>query len=255
MRIYPQLVVSIACLCLVPPASGQISQAEGMQREANLNEWLNDSDLPQHLRAEASRIQSARHAVNSRGSQLGQKWQSFRSDVDRYNSNCAGRRMTTQSEKNSCENLRSNLNSNRARLQSEGSGIQSAAAPVSSAYESLRGAVQSHRAAQSGADQQSWHAAWSKGRADAIGCYPVNAHGYCSGAGGDYTSCQDGYSNGFNDGAASRDQNLERAYAQGMHAAEAGQENAGFGHPDGQGSCRTQWVQEYNRGHFEGRGS
>ena len=226
-----------------------------MQREASLNDWLNDSDLPQHLRAEASRIQSARNAVNNRGSQLGQKWQAFRSDVDRYNSNCAGRHMTSQGDKSRCENLRSSLESNRARLDSEGSSLRSAAAPIHTDYQALHGAVQSHRAAQSGADQESWHTAWSKGREDAIGCYPVNAHGYCSGAGGDYTSCQDGYNNGFSDGTGSRDQTLERAFALGKNAAEAGKDNGGFSHPDGQGPCRTQWVQEYNRGHFEGRGS
>ena len=231
-------------------ATAQISKVEAMRRDAELNQWMNDATLSNALRDEAARVQSARSAVNDRGSRFGQMVQAHKLSGDQYNDGCTGRPLT-QSERVSCNQRLASLKSERSRLDSEHMQLQRDASSVNADYKALRRDVQSHLAAQAGADQKSWHVAWSQGRQDAIDCSPVNAHGYCSNSGSDYASCQHGYSQGFADGATTRDQMLDRAYALGKRAAQDGKENSSFNHSDAQGACRTQWVQEFNRGYFE----
>ena len=72
-------------------------------------------------------------------------------------------------------------------------------------------------------------------------------------SGDEYAACDAGYRQGFADGDQIRDAALQRAWQIGNDDAKAGQENASFDHPDAGGTCRIQWTQHYNRGHFQGR--
>lgn len=242
----------LALMLMPTPADGVgVDQSEAARRDAELTALMNAADLPAHLRQEAARIQSARQSVNSRTGQLNQELQALRQEGQRYNSQCRGQ--LSPPEASSCRSWRSRLESRDQQFRSASQSHSNEAARVDAEYRRFRGEVQAYRAAQQGADQGSWHQAWSRGRQDALNCSPSNAHGHCSGVGGDYASCQDGYSTGFQDGSGLREQRLQQAYQLGNQHGATGRENQSFGHPDAQGPCRIQWIQRYDQGHFEGR--
>jgi len=249
-----RLTTTLFFLVLFLP-SGVAAQgdAASSQRDAQMQAWSRQ-DLSPSLRAELEAMYSQRQAHNAMVANSSQGWQQFRNNVDSYNNSC-GRAATSRPSPTECLSRRRDLDRQKAELDSKGAGYARAAAALIARYNDLARRIESYLATQRGADQGSWETAWKKGRTDAVSCSPSNGHGYCSGAGGDYSSCQDGYTRGFTDGAAVRDLAMQRAYEVGRAAGAGGEENASFNHPDAAGSCRISWVQEYNRGHLDGRQS
>ncbi len=239
-----RLTTTLFCLILVLPR-GAVAQgdAASSQRDAQMQAW-SQQDLSTSLRAELEALYSERQTHNSRVASFRQHFQQLVGD---YNSSCVGQRLDASAQAR-CRSKRQTLE----QEQANGAEFPQLAAALISRYDDLARQIESHLAANRGADQASWETAWQRARTDALSCSPSNGHGYCSGAGGDYASCQDGYARGFQDGAGARDLRLQRAYDIGHTHGAAGEENVAFNHPDASGSCRIQWVQEYNRGHFDG---
>ena len=228
---------------LLPHGADAQGDAASAQRDAQMQAW-SQQDLSASLRAELEQLWSERQAHNAWVAAFRQHFQQLVSD---FNNSCVGQRLDASAQA-SCRSKRQTLE------QEQESGRQSAGAATAliSRYDDLGRRIEGYLAGQRGADQASWETAWQRARMDAVSCSPSNGHGYCSGAGGDYASCQDGYARGFQDGAGARDLRLQRAYDLGHAQGAAGEENVAFNHPDASGSCRIQWVQEYNRGHFDG---
>lgn len=241
------ILTSLVCALWFSDAGGADPAGRGSQLDA----WMADPDLSPQLRQRAAQLQSQRESHNVRVTSVADRLNDVRRRWESKAQTCQGRLSAAQ--RSSCDSAFASLRSEHDRHRSAMDGLMPAYNAIVSAFSALQRDVQAYRAAQRGADQRSWDAAWSKGREDARGCYPQNGHGYCSGAGGDYASCSDGYAAGFNDGAGVRDQVLERAYQLGRADAAAGRENASFDHPEARGSCRIQWVEHYDRGHFDGR--
>lgn len=239
---------------LLPSSVAAQSEAAAAQRDARMQAW-SQQDLSPSLRAELEALYSQRQAHNANVAIRSQRWQQFRRNIDSYNSRCSSAATGTLSAARECIRKRQALEREQSELEPAGAGYASAAAALIARYDNLSRRIESYLATQRGADQGSWETAWQKGRTDAVSCSPSNGHGYCSGAGGDYSSCQDGYTRGFTDGSAVRDLAMQRAYEIGRSTGAAGEENESFNHPDAAGSCRISWVQEYNRGHLDGRQS
>ena len=95
--------------------------------------------------------------------------------------------------------------------------------------------------------------AYSRGFADASQCYSQNAGPYCTGVSRDqWESCLSDYRAGFTGGDKQRKQLMADAFQTGRHAGEIGEPANGASDPRAEGACRVQWIETYNRGHFEG---
>ena len=96
--------------------------------------------------------------------------------------------------------------------------------------------------------------AYTKGFQDASGCYSQNAGPTCTGAGADQQqACVADYRAGFELGDKQRAMAMQEAYQAGQQAGASGGLANGASDPRAQGPCRTQWIEAYNRGHFQGK--
>lgn len=96
--------------------------------------------------------------------------------------------------------------------------------------------------------------AYTKGFEDAGQCYSPNAGPYCLGAGADQQpACVSDYRAGFELGDKQRELVMQEAYQAGQHAGASGGLADGASDARAKGSCRTQWVEAYNRGYFQGK--
>jgi len=96
--------------------------------------------------------------------------------------------------------------------------------------------------------------AYTKGFKDASGCYSQNAGPSCTDAGADQQqACVADYRAGFELGDKQRAMAMQEAYQAGQLAGARGGPANGAADPRAQGPCRTQWVEIYNRGHFQGK--
>jgi len=95
--------------------------------------------------------------------------------------------------------------------------------------------------------------AYTKGFQEASGCYSQNAGPACTGASADQQqACVADYRAGFELGDKQREMAMQEAYQAGQQAGASGGLANGASDPRAQGPCRTQWVESYNRGHFQG---
>jgi hypothetical protein len=95
--------------------------------------------------------------------------------------------------------------------------------------------------------------AYSRGFADASQCYSQNAVPYCTGVPRDQGElCLSDYRAGYTGGDEQRKQLMADAFQAGRRAGEIGGPANGASDPRAEGACRVQWIETYNRGHFEG---
>lgn len=96
--------------------------------------------------------------------------------------------------------------------------------------------------------------AYTKGFNDASGCYSQNAGPYCMGASADQQqACVADYRAGFELGDKRREMVMQEAYQAGQRAGASGGLANGASDSRAEGACRTQWVEIYNRGYFQGK--
>jgi type II secretory pathway pseudopilin PulG len=96
--------------------------------------------------------------------------------------------------------------------------------------------------------------AYNKGFKDASGCYSQNAGPYCMGASADQQqTCVADYRAGFELGDKQRETAMQEAFQAGQQAGAGGGLADGASDPRADGACRTQWVEIYNRGYFQGK--
>lgn len=95
--------------------------------------------------------------------------------------------------------------------------------------------------------------AFSKGFQDASQCYSQNAGPYCSGITGDqWQACLSDYRSGYQVGDKKRQQSMDEAYRVGQSAGAGGGLADADSDPRALGPCRTQWIEAYDRGYFQG---
>lgn len=95
--------------------------------------------------------------------------------------------------------------------------------------------------------------AYSKGYSDAGGCYSQNAGNYCMSVSNDQQICLADYRAGYASGEKLREQLMNEAFLAGQRAGSNGELANGASDERAQGPCRTEWIQAYNRGHFQGK--
>ncbi|MHB8727508.1 MAG: hypothetical protein ACYC9K_00550 [Sulfuricaulis sp.] len=96
--------------------------------------------------------------------------------------------------------------------------------------------------------------AFTKGFQDASQCYSQNAGPYCSGiTGNQWQVCLSDYRSGYQVGDKQRLQILDEAYRVGQSAGANGLLADAASDPRAAGGCRTQWIEAYNRGYFQGK--
>ena len=96
--------------------------------------------------------------------------------------------------------------------------------------------------------------AFSKGFKNASGCYSQNAGPYCVGASADQQqACVADYRTGFELGDKQRKMVMQEAYQAGQQAGASGGLANGASDTRAEGACRTQWIETYNRGYFQGK--
>ncbi len=238
------------------------AQQSDPQRDAEIAAFY-QSGLPAELVQELNSIQAGRDQANAGVASYRAQADALRARGRNYNSNCANQRLT-QSQAASCRSTRQSLDQESSSLGQFGAQVSQNVQSVISRYENFKATANAwltQRAVAASAspdDQQavgsSGPLAYQQGLADATQCFSSNTAGFCSRFSGDeYAACDAGYRQGFADGDQIRDAALQRAWQIGNDDAKAGQENASFDHPDAGGTCRIQWTQHYNRGHFQGR--
>lgn len=96
--------------------------------------------------------------------------------------------------------------------------------------------------------------AFNKGFQDASQCYSQNAGPYCSGLTGDqWQTCLSDYRSGYQVGDKQRQQSMDEAYRVGQSSGASGLLADATSDPRALGPCRTEWVEAYNRGYFQGK--
>ena len=94
--------------------------------------------------------------------------------------------------------------------------------------------------------------AFTKGFQDASQCYSQNAGSRCAGIYGDqFQACLSDYRSGYQVGDKQRQQVLDEATRAGRSASGLLDDSASD--PRALGPCRTQWIEAYNRGYFQGK--
>ena len=122
-------------------ANAQISTAESMRRDTELNAWINDLTLPAEFRIEAARVQTVRNNVNKRGVRFGRMVQGHKLADEKYSNDCTGHQLTRLARESCNERLEA-LESERHQLDAENLALQEAAAAVNADYKALRGSIQ-----------------------------------------------------------------------------------------------------------------
>jgi len=96
--------------------------------------------------------------------------------------------------------------------------------------------------------------AFTMGLNDASQCYSQNAGSRCSGVTGDqWQACLSDYRSGYQVGDKQRQQSMDEAYRVGQSAGAGGLLADAASDPRALGPCRTQWIEAYNRGYFQGK--
>ena len=96
--------------------------------------------------------------------------------------------------------------------------------------------------------------AFTMGFNDANQCYSQNAGSRCSGVTGDqWQACLSDYRSGYQVGDKQRQQSMDEAYRVGQSAGASGLLADAASDPRALGPCRTQWIEAYNRGYFQGK--
>ncbi|MHB2026300.1 MAG: hypothetical protein ACYCPQ_06635 [Elusimicrobiota bacterium] len=116
----------------------------------------------------------------------------------------------------------------------------------------LKGAGDSDSGVKPSPGPKTKPAGYAKGFADASGCFSRNAGRYCAGA--DATgqhACLTAYGAGFDLGEIKRKAAMQEAYAAGRQAGGSGKLADGASDARAQGSCRVEWIENYNRGFFQ----
>ncbi len=95
--------------------------------------------------------------------------------------------------------------------------------------------------------------AYTRGFNDASGCYSQNTT-YCAGVRADQQqTCPAEYRAGYYAGDKQRKIVMDEAYRAGQHAGANGELANGASDARADGTCRTEWIQAYNKGHFQGK--
>jgi len=96
---------------------------------------------------------------------------------------------------------------------------------------------------------------YTKGFEHASQCFSQNST-VCSGAPADQQqTCIDDYRLGYTAGDKRRVMAMNEAFRVGEEAGKNDKKDTSFNDPRAQGPCRVQWVESYNRGHFQGKQS
>ena len=95
---------------------------------------------------------------------------------------------------------------------------------------------------------------YTKGFEHASQCFSQNAGPACAGVTADQQqACVADYRGGYDAGSIQRTLVLQEAFQAGRDAAARAELANGASDPRAQGPCRIEWVQNYNRGHFQGK--
>lgn len=93
--------------------------------------------------------------------------------------------------------------------------------------------------------------AYTKGFEHASQCISQNAAAVC--IAGQPQTCAADYRTGYDLGSKQRELVLREAYQAGQSAGERGELSNGGADERAQGPCRLDWIQSYNRGHWQGK--
>jgi len=96
--------------------------------------------------------------------------------------------------------------------------------------------------------------AFSKGFEHASKCISQNAGSSCAGATAEQQQdCVADYRAGYDSGSQQNSLVLQEAYRAGQGAAARGELANAASDQRAQGPCRIEWIESYNRGHFQGK--
>jgi hypothetical protein len=96
--------------------------------------------------------------------------------------------------------------------------------------------------------------AYSKGFEHASQCISQNAGSSCAGVTAEQQqACVADYRAGYDSGSQQKALVLQEAYQAGRSAASRGELANAASDQRAQGQCRIEWIESYNRGHFQGK--
>lgn len=96
--------------------------------------------------------------------------------------------------------------------------------------------------------------AYSKGFEHASQCISQNAGSACAGASADQQqACVAGYRAGYDAGSKQKNFVLQEAYQAGQSAGAQDELDNGASDQRARGPCRTDWINSYSRGHYQGK--
>ena len=85
------------------------------------------------------------------------------------------------------------------------------------------------------------------------GCGSQSAGPTCMGLTvSDQEMCLSDYRRGFEAGRKRQEAAMDSAYRKGLGAGLSGLQDDAASDPDSNGDCRTQWVESYHRGYYQG---
>lgn len=97
-------------------------------------------------------------------------------------------------------------------------------------------------------------AAFTKGYDDASQCFSQNSGPHCASlAGEEWQTCLADYRAGYQVGDKERALLMQQAWQAGQLAGAKGELANGAADPLADGPCRVEWIQTYNKGHFQGK--
>lgn len=95
---------------------------------------------------------------------------------------------------------------------------------------------------------------YTKGFDHASQCISQNAGTSCSGmSASEQQICIDGYRAGYDAGDKQRIMAMEQAFQAGLTAGARGERQNGGADARAVGQCRQEWIQSYDRGHYQGK--
>jgi hypothetical protein len=101
---------------------------------------------------------------------------------------------------------------------------------------------------------QSKSVGYTKGFEDASQCFSQNSGARCAGMDANQQqTCLSDYRLGYAAGDKQRVLVMNEAFASGEYAGKTGELANGASDPRADGPCRLQWIETYNRGHFQGK--
>jgi hypothetical protein len=248
------LILSLVVIC--PLASAQ-DMASSQQRGSEIAAFF-QAGLPPDLHNELIQLSNQRDALNQRASQLNAEGQALSSSYSQWMSNNC-QNISTQAQQNRCNDYREQAQAQARSISNRGQSQANNVMAFISAYENFKGranaALQERiQNTSQNTSGESFTLAYQQGLTDGRGCYPSNAFGFCNRySASEQNFCFDGYRQGFAAGEQIKTQALISAYEQGKRAAQSGQPNDSFNEEQASGSCRVQWIEAFNRGHFEAR--